>query len=460
MTIAVLNGSPKGEKSITMNYIKFLEKKNLKHKFKYFNVSQRITKLEKDQEYFKKEMAAINDADGVLWAFPLYYCLVSSQYKRFIELIFKRRAEHIFSGKYAAVFTTSIHFFDHTAHNYMEGICSDLGIKYAGGYSAGMRDLFDPEERKQIEYFGRNFITAIQKETAALNNYYPVEWKNFNYKEKDSELKIDQGNKKILVLTDSSNPDSNLSKMVRTFCSCFNKGIEIININELDMKGGCLGCLRCAYDNICSYDGSDGYAEFYRNKVMKADILIYAGTVRDRYLSSRWKMFFDRQFFKNHKPVFSGKQAAFIISGPLSQLSNLREILEAEIQMNMANCCGFVTDEAENSITIGEQLAGLAEKVTEASIAGYSKPRTFLGVGGMKIFRDQIYGHLRFPFKADYYYYKKNGLFDFPQKKRKERLLSSIFLFLTRFKGFREEVYKHRMKDEMVKPLKSLLKKI
>jgi len=201
MTIAVLNGSPKGEKSITMNYIKFLEKKNLKHKFTYFNVSQKIAKLEKDKEYFKKEMAAINDADGLLWAFPLYYCLVSSQYKRFIELIFKRRAEHIFSGKYAAVFTTSIHFFDHTAHNYMEGICSDLGIKYVGGYSAGMRDLFDPEERKQIEYFGRNFITAIQKETAALNNYYPVEWKNFNYEEKDSELKIDQGNKKILVLT-------------------------------------------------------------------------------------------------------------------------------------------------------------------------------------------------------------------------------------------------------------------
>jgi len=171
-------------------------------------------------------------------------------------------------------------------------------------------------------------------------------------------------------------------------------------------------------------------------------------------------MFFDRQFFKTHKPVLSGKQAAFIISGPLSQLSNLREILEAEIQMNMANCCGFVTDEAGNSITIGEQLAGLAGRVTEASIAAYSKPRTFPGTGGMKIFRDYIYSYLKFPFKADYHYYKKNGLFDFHQKKRKERLLASIFLFLTRFKGFGEEVYKHRMKDEMVKPLVSLLEKI
>jgi multimeric flavodoxin WrbA len=53
----------------------------------------------------------------VLWAFPLYYLLVASQYKRFIELIFENNSTAAFKGKYAAVLTTSINFYDHTAHN-------------------------------------------------------------------------------------------------------------------------------------------------------------------------------------------------------------------------------------------------------------------------------------------------------------------------------------------------------
>ena len=65
----------------------------------------------------------------------------------------------------------------------------------------------------------------------------------------------------------------------------------------------------------------------YRTQVMAADILIYAGTIVDRYLSSRWKTFFDRSFFNTHTPKLIGKQMAFVISGPYSQLPNLNEIL-------------------------------------------------------------------------------------------------------------------------------------
>jgi hypothetical protein len=61
-----------------------------------------------------------------------YYFLVSSQYKRFIELIWERKAEGFFKDKYTAVLSTSIHFFDHTAHNYMNAICDDLEMKYLG----------------------------------------------------------------------------------------------------------------------------------------------------------------------------------------------------------------------------------------------------------------------------------------------------------------------------------------
>ena len=77
----------------------------------------------------------------VLWAFPLYVMVVCSRYKRFIELIFERKAEDAFPGTYAASLSTSIHFFDQTAHAYIHAISDDLGMKYLGFYSADIKDL-------------------------------------------------------------------------------------------------------------------------------------------------------------------------------------------------------------------------------------------------------------------------------------------------------------------------------
>ena len=52
--------------------------------------------------------------------------------------------------------TTSIHFFDHTAHEYVNGICDDLGMKYVDGYSAAMYDLLQEEERRGCCCFSTN----------------------------------------------------------------------------------------------------------------------------------------------------------------------------------------------------------------------------------------------------------------------------------------------------------------
>lgn len=92
MKIAVLNGSPKGDVSVTMQYVNYLQKEFTHHDFVIHNTAQRIRKLEKDGKAFQEVMDDVKSADIVLWAFPLYYCLVCSQYKRFIELIFERGA--------------------------------------------------------------------------------------------------------------------------------------------------------------------------------------------------------------------------------------------------------------------------------------------------------------------------------------------------------------------------------
>src|SRR5208282_1666953 len=75
MNIAVLNGSPKGLTSVTMQYVLFLQKKLPQHTFVILNVCQDIKKLEGDHEALREVMRSIAAADCLLWAFPLYYML-------------------------------------------------------------------------------------------------------------------------------------------------------------------------------------------------------------------------------------------------------------------------------------------------------------------------------------------------------------------------------------------------
>jgi len=90
MNILVLNGSPKGDNSVTMSYIKHLEIVFPEHDFKIRHIAQSIHRLEKDDGKFAALMNEVRQCEVVLWAFPLCFMLVHSNYKRFIELIFER----------------------------------------------------------------------------------------------------------------------------------------------------------------------------------------------------------------------------------------------------------------------------------------------------------------------------------------------------------------------------------
>ncbi|MFA5416622.1 MAG: NAD(P)H-dependent oxidoreductase, partial [Methanoregula sp.] len=140
MKIIVLNGSPKGDISVTMQYVAYMQKKFPSHDYQILHVAQDIRKIEKDRGVFDRIMDAVRSADLVIWAFPLYFLLVPSQYKRFIELVFERSTQEAFSEKYTASLSTSIHFFDQIAHNYVHAVCDDLGMRYCGFYSADMMD--------------------------------------------------------------------------------------------------------------------------------------------------------------------------------------------------------------------------------------------------------------------------------------------------------------------------------
>ena len=197
--------------------------------------------------------------------------------------------------------------------------------------------------------------------------------------------------------------------------------------------------------------------EFYKSKVQTADVLIFAGTIKDRYLSYRWKSFFDRRFFNTHSPKLLGKQFGFLISGPLSQIPNLREVLEAFVELQHSHLVGIVTDEWGSSADLDAQIEQLAMQSIRCSEQRYLKPQTFLGVGAMKVFRDEIWGALRFVFQADHRYYKKHGFYDFPQYNYKIQLLNVFGAIAMKIKGFRKRFYTKEIKPGMIRSFRKVL---
>ncbi len=456
MKIIVLNGSPKGDISVTMQYVAYIRKKFPQHELKIINTSQRINKIEKDESVFRGIVDDVRSSDGVLWAFPLYLLLVPSQYKRFIELIWERGALNAFKDRPAAVLTTSIHFFDHTAHDYMRAICDDLEMRFVGAFPAHMRDLMQKEGREKLSLFASTFFEAIEKKAPATKIYKPMINGNLDYVPSRSQDKIDDKGKRVVIVTDSEDSRTNLGRMLERFKDSFSSPVEVINISEMNIKGHCLGCLHCGFDYLCRYDGKDDFNEIYRTKVQTADILVYAGTIVDRYLSSRWHMFFCRSFFYNHTPSLVSKQVGFIISGPLSQTSTLRQVMEGWIQIQQSHLVDFISDEYDDSATLDMLLTDLARRLISFSEKGYIRPRNFLGVAGMKVFRDEIYGGLRGVFQADHSYYKKHGLYDFPQKDYKKRFMADVMTIFSKIPPIRKE-FPRRIKKGMIKPYQKYL---
>ena len=73
MNILVINGSPKGSNSITLQTVLYLEKLNPNHKFNILNVGAKIKSLEKD---FTPAIEAIKAADVLLFSYPVYTLLL------------------------------------------------------------------------------------------------------------------------------------------------------------------------------------------------------------------------------------------------------------------------------------------------------------------------------------------------------------------------------------------------
>ena len=60
MKITILNGSPKGAESVTMQYILYIKKKHPEHEYNIINIAQTIKKIEKNEERFKNVLKQVS----------------------------------------------------------------------------------------------------------------------------------------------------------------------------------------------------------------------------------------------------------------------------------------------------------------------------------------------------------------------------------------------------------------
>jgi multimeric flavodoxin WrbA len=455
MKIAVLNGSPKGMKSVTMQYFKYLEKLFPGHNFTYINVAQKCRLYENNDDKFNEVLEIIKNADLVFWGTPVYFLLIPSRLKQFIELIFTRNKQDIFRGKYSGVLTTSIHFADHTSNNYLRSISEDLGMNHVDFFPAEMQDLKKPEMRKSLAAFFKRILSYKENGLPVQKISAPLRSSRYTYSPDESSRSVNTS-RKITIIADIESADSNIAGMVNRFRMNFPK-TDFVNLRTLKMNN-CTGCLRCGFDSICVYENTkDEYNDFYRDRVLSADILVFAGSIHDRYLSSYWQRYLERSFMRNHQPVLKGKQVIFLISGPVSQDNNIREILQMYVENMQANLVNIITDECENSDTIDGIIDSTAADAVGLSENGISRPVTFLGKGGNKIFRDDIYGGLRFVFQDDHRYYKKTGFYDFPTKKRVQNLLITLLTVLSKIPFLRQKIQKE-ITAQMLLPYRGVLK--
>ena len=161
-------------------------------------------------------------------------------------------------------------------------------------------------------------------------------------------------------------------------------------------------------------DRKDGF-EFYLNLVNTCDVLVFGMNIEDRYLKPIWKLFLDRTFSNGHRTSMMGKHTAYLVAGPLRSLPNVRQFLEGKDNVGRENAMCIIGDEYEDSLYLENLLRNSAKRLSQAALAKYQKSINFLGVGGIKIFRDLIYS-MRGVVGDDHRFYKKNGLYDFPQE--------------------------------------------
>ena len=443
MNILVVNGSPKGQYSITLQTIRYIETLYPEHTFEVLNAGAQIKALEKD---FSSAVQAMMRAELMIFAYPVYTFIAPSQLHRFIELTKESGVD--LSGKYVTQLTTSKHFYDVTAHRYIQDNCQDLGMKFIKGLSADMDDLLKEQGQKEAKAFFEFAVWSVQHD---IYEPFPVKLPAGERKPVQIPLVSEDKSGDVVILTDCEPENQQLKDMIERFRAVFPRKTRVVNIREYPFKGGCLGCFNCAVSGKCIY--KDGFDEYLRTVIQTAQSIVYAFTIKDHSMGAAFKMYDDRQFCNGHRTVTMGMPVGYLVSGDYSREMNLQTIIEGRAQVGHNFLAGVATDEQDTDAAIDRLAASLDYALKNR----YVPPQNFLGIGGMKVFRDLIW-IMQGTMKADHKFYKAHGQYDFPQKQWPTMLKMYLVGALISSPKIKAKMG-NAMNEGMLMPYKKLLEK-
>ncbi|MBQ3108574.1 MAG: NAD(P)H-dependent oxidoreductase [Clostridia bacterium] len=442
MKILIINGSPKGEHSVTLQTLRYLEILHPEHTFEVIHAGQRIRALEKEPEF---ALSAMQAADLIVFSYPVYTFIAPYQLHRFIEIVKASGVD--LSDKFVTQLSTSKHFYDVTAHRYVQDNCEDLGMKYIRGLSADMDDLTTEKGRKEAEAFFDHTLWCMERDVyeprmceASAAKRIPVTVAQDTEKTEGD----------VVIVTDCREKDTQLANMIKRFRAVLPRKSRVVNIREYPFSGGCLGCFNCAVSGKCIY--KDGFDEFLRNEIQTAESIIYAVTVSDHSMGAAFKLYDDRQFCNGHRTVTMGMPMGYLVSGDYKKEFNLQMILEGRAEVGGNFLAGIATDEEDPDTAIDK----LAESLCYALEHKYVPPQNFYGIGGMKIFRDLIW-QMQGMMRADHKFYKAHGQYDFPQKKWGRMLMMYLVGSLLASPKVKAKMG-NKMTEGMLMPYKKVLK--
>ena len=444
MNILVINGSPKGKYSITRQTVNYLEKLNPQHSFITVHAGQQIKKLERD---FSSVITEVEKADLILFSYPVYTFIAPYQLHRFIELLKSSGVD--VSGKFATQITTSKHFYDVTAHRYIQDNCAALGLKFIRGLSADMDDLTTKKGQKEATDWAAHLFWSVEKGYCE-----PASTMEVQHTPVKATVPQTTGEKTgdVVIVTDVAEPDVSLQAMIDRFRAVLPVATRVVNINDYPFSGGCLGCFNCAVDGKCIY--KDGFDEFLRGSLQTAQAIVYAFTISDHSMGARFKLYDDRQFCNGHRTVTMGMPVGYLVSGPYRHEVNLQMILEGRAQVGGNILAGIATDESDTDTSVDM----MADNLSYALENKNTQPANFYGVGGMKIFRDLIW-QMQGMMKADHKFYKAHGQYDFPQKKPGRMMLMYLVGAMLANPKLKSKMG-NSMNDGMLMPYKKVLDSI
>ncbi len=364
MIVSVLNGSPHGEHSATLQHVRFLASRWLGDEVRVLQVGSEVEEYCQPGEARHRLLDTIAPSNLLLVCFPVYLAMAPAQLMRLLEHL---RAEggDCLRGKPVALLCTGEGFGMALALRSLRGALETLGCLPVGEWAGEPDSFLRPEGRERLLVYWQELHWAVERGMGqAAKGDEPS---SYVYSPTGSaRLGIpDQVSKTIgrntVLVTDCEREHASLRSMINTFKLLYPLTIREVSISSFYGARGCIGCSRCAHSRRCIH--SDGFEDLIENHLKPADALVFAAPVAGRLIGSAWKVIFDRLLMTGRWEATRGKPAGWLLSGSLSREGALCDWLQIVGDTQGIALVGMACDEAAEDLQVTDTLLQLAERL-------------------------------------------------------------------------------------------------